>query len=82
MEELIYPGSANAEEIKNAAREALDDSSFQWNAEEKDACAQLQELKMIQRAHLHLVPSREMRHRLTFERRKWQQSQIVGKRTS
>lgn len=34
-EELIYPGSANAEEIKNAAREALDDSSFQWNAEEK-----------------------------------------------
>lgn len=30
---------------------------------------------MIQRAHLHLVPSREMRHRLTFECRKWQQSQ-------
>jgi len=34
-EELIYPGSANADEIKNAAREALHDSKFQWNAEEK-----------------------------------------------
>ncbi len=34
-EELTYPGSANADEIKNVAREALDDASFQWNAEEK-----------------------------------------------
>lgn len=34
-EELIYPGSANADEIKNAAREALVDATFQWNTEEK-----------------------------------------------
>lgn len=35
-EELIYPGSANADEIKSAAREALVDVSFQWNADEKN----------------------------------------------
>ncbi|MDZ4404538.1 hypothetical protein [Prosthecobacter sp.] len=34
-EELVYPGSANAVEIRSAAREALADVSFQWNAEEK-----------------------------------------------
>jgi hypothetical protein len=34
-EELIYPGSPNAAEIKNAAREALGDASFQWSADEK-----------------------------------------------
>lgn len=34
-EELIYPGSANAPEIKHAAREAMDDRSFQWSDEDK-----------------------------------------------
>lgn len=34
-EELIYPGSPNAEEIRNAARAALADSSMQWNDDEK-----------------------------------------------
>jgi len=32
---LAYPGSANAIEIKKAAREALNDPSFQWSDEEK-----------------------------------------------
>lgn len=32
---LVYPGSANAAEIKKAAREALTDKSFQWSDEEK-----------------------------------------------
>lgn len=34
-EMLVYPGSANAEEIKKAARSALTDAAFQWNDEEK-----------------------------------------------
>ncbi len=34
-EMLVYPGSANAEDIKNAARSALTDAAFQWNDEEK-----------------------------------------------
>ena len=32
---LVYPGSANAVEIKKAAREALTDKSYQWSEEEK-----------------------------------------------
>lgn len=35
-EELIYPGSANAAEIKAAAREGLADDSYQWSAKDKD----------------------------------------------
>ena len=34
-EVLDYPGSANAAEIKNAARNALTDSAFRWSDEEK-----------------------------------------------
>lgn len=34
-EELIYPGSLNAPEIRHAAREAMDDPSFQWSEEDK-----------------------------------------------
>ncbi|MFN0080256.1 MAG: hypothetical protein ACKVY0_27635 [Prosthecobacter sp.] len=34
-EELIYPGSANAAEIRNAAQEAVENQSFQWSAEDK-----------------------------------------------
>ncbi|OYW21740.1 MAG: hypothetical protein B7Z55_05500 [Planctomycetales bacterium 12-60-4] len=34
-EMLVYPGSANAEDIKNAARSALTDAVFRWNDEEK-----------------------------------------------
>lgn len=33
-EELVYPGSPNAAEIRNVAREALADSAYQWSAEE------------------------------------------------
>lgn len=32
---LIYPGSANAAEIKSAASNALKDAAYQWSAEEK-----------------------------------------------
>lgn len=34
-EVLVYPGSANAAEIKTAARAALTDAAYQWNDEEK-----------------------------------------------
>jgi len=34
-EELIYPGSVNAPAIRHAAKEAMDDKTFQWNDEEK-----------------------------------------------
>lgn len=34
-EELIYPGSLNAPEIMHAAKEAVDDPSFQWSEEDK-----------------------------------------------
>lgn len=34
-EYLIYPGSVNAADVKTAAKNAISDSSFQWNAEEK-----------------------------------------------
>lgn len=33
-EELMYPGSANAEEIKRAAKDALSSTTYQWNAED------------------------------------------------
>ena len=35
-EELIYPGSPNAGDIRNAARDALADSSLHWNDAEKE----------------------------------------------
>lgn len=34
-EELIYPGSPNAQEIKDVARAALSDSTIQWKPDEK-----------------------------------------------
>jgi len=42
-EELAYPGSANALEIKDAARAALTDSSFQWSDLEKSRLAAIAE---------------------------------------
>ncbi|OYW74539.1 MAG: hypothetical protein B7Z37_17310 [Verrucomicrobia bacterium 12-59-8] len=36
---LVYPGSVNAVAIKQAAREALTDKSFQWSEEEKKRLA-------------------------------------------
>jgi hypothetical protein len=34
-EELIYPGSANAPDIRHVAKEAMDDKTFQWSDEDK-----------------------------------------------
>lgn len=34
-EELIYPGSPNAEELRNAARDALADTALQWTDDER-----------------------------------------------
>lgn len=45
-EELIYPGSANAGEIQNAARDALSDTSLRWTDAEK------QRLKAIAEAQI------------------------------
>jgi len=42
-EELVYPGSANALEIKDAARAALTHSSFQWSDLEKSRLAAIAE---------------------------------------
>jgi len=34
-EELMYPGSANAEEIKSVAKDALSSPSYQWSVEDR-----------------------------------------------
>ncbi len=49
-EELLYPGSPNAVEIQNAARNALSDPSLHWTEEESKRLRAVVDLKVPERA--------------------------------
>lgn len=44
--ELLYPGSANADEIRNAARAAVNDSAFHWSDDDKKRLLQIAETEL------------------------------------
>lgn len=46
-EELLYPGSANAQEIQNAARTALADPALHWKDEDRKRLQAILDFKMV-----------------------------------